>query len=179
MVEFIFSPGTSWASPTLRLRGSWFQDSQSNVQVHLLIGAGLWQLSNLRNLCRESSFSSGKSESYVIPQLGDLVHLWRAVGIGECSSELSIWALLWGSWQWIQIGSQKSRWVVIQAHTRGPAISGNAELAGQTLRYFRMCKEMEAKMRKQTEKWIYAKASEVGSATITTTANNPSLSNMC
>lgn len=38
------------------------------------------------------------------------------------------------------------------AHTRGPAIFGNAELAGQTLRYFRMCKQIEAKMRKQTEK---------------------------
>lgn len=30
--------------------------------------------------------------------------------------------------------------------------SGNAELAGQTLGYFRMCKEIEAKMRKQPEK---------------------------
>lgn len=59
-------------------------------------------------------------------------------------------------------------------HTRGPAIFGNAELSGQTLRYFGMCKEIEAKMRKQTEK-IYAKAREVGSATVASPANNPSL----
>lgn len=38
------------------------------------------------------------------------------------------------------------------AHTRGPAIFGNAELAGKTLRYVKMHKEIEAKMRKQTEK---------------------------
>lgn len=89
------------------------QDNQSNVQVHSLVGAGLWQLSNLRNLCRESSFLPGRSESYGIPQLGDLMHPWRAVCIGERSSELDIWALLCNSWHWIQIGSWKSRWVVM------------------------------------------------------------------
>lgn len=38
------------------------------------------------------------------------------------------------------------------AQTRGPAIFGNAEPAGQTRRYFRKCKDIEAKMRKQREK---------------------------